>query len=372
MDFHGSRTPTVGVECELQLLDINSLDLVDGIIPLLELCPDTDNITPEYIQYTVEVNSKVCQNIEELEGHLRERLRMLHGAARDLGMTLAAAGTHPFCDRPGVVTPLPRYHRVEKDTGFAGATQLAFAIHVHVAMADAEQAIDVMNRMRPYLAVLLALSASSPYWWGYDTGFASYRPRVLSAAHAFGTPPYFATWADFEQLFETSTKAGVFEGLGDMHWDIRPRPDFGTLEVRVMDAQPTVRDTVALAAVVRALAEYLKQSAPEDSLPELPTWLEQENHYRAAHLGLEADYVAGISGRIRPMREVAEEMLAMIEPTAEDLGERAHLDQARRIARRGPYYRREREVFRKTESLQEVTRDLVTALEQDLGVRGLA
>lgn len=367
MQFNSSPTSSIGAEIELQLLDRNSLDLVDGILPLLEACPDTRYVQPEYIQFTVEIASKVCQDIMELEEHLLSQVAMLQRTAHQLGIRLAASGTHPFCDRLGIVTPSPRYAQVERDTGYVGYSQITYALHVHVGIRSGEEAIALMRRLRPYLPVLLALSANSPFWRGLDTGFASYRQRVLMAAHAFGMPPPLDSWADFEALVRTSERAHIFETFQDMHWDLRPRPDYGTLEIRVMDVQPTVAEVTALVATVQALTDYLRTPrAREQALPTLPIWLEQENHYRASHEGLAADCVIGAEGETRPMREVAGQMLDAISPHARERGAGEQLDRARQLLRSGGNCALQRGLYQETGSLKLVVGHLADRLSDEL------
>lgn len=367
MEFKPSAPSSIGAEIELQLLDRNSLDLVDGILPLLDICPDTSYIKPEYIQFTVEVASKVCHGSQELEEHLLDQVTMLQDSAHKLGMRLAGIGTHPFCDRLGIVTPSPRYARVEQDTGYVGYSQITYALHVHIGMRSGEEAIALMRRLRPYLPVLLALSANSPYWRGLDTGFASYRYRVLMAAHAFGTPPQFDSWADFEQLVRTSERAHIFESFTDMHWDLRPRPDYGTLELRVMDVQPTVGDTMALVAVTHALCDYLRTvAAGKAGLEPLPMWLELENHYRASHQGLAAQCVIDAGGGTRPMVEVAGRMLDAIAPHARTPGAQAQLQRAFQLLREGGNCSRQRALLGEYGSLKKVVRQLAEQLSEEL------
>ncbi|RFA26159.1 hypothetical protein CAI21_17675 [Alkalilimnicola ehrlichii] len=367
MEFKASPATSLGAEVELQLLDRNSLDLVDGILPLLQRCPDTTYIKPEYLQFTVEVASKVCHHPHELEEHLLTQIRMLNHTAYDLGMKLAALGTHPFCSRLGHVTPSPRYARVEADTGYVGYTQITYAMHVHIGIGSGDEAIRLLRRMRPYLSVLLAIAANSPYWRGLDTGFASYRQRVLMEAHAFGTPPQLDSWEAFEALVRVSERAHIFESFSDMHWDLRPRPDYGTLELRVTDIQPTVHENVALAATVQALANYLRSEHWQDGpLLELPLWLELENHYRASHLGLDAVGVVDTYGNTRPMTDLALDLLERIRPYAQEADTDNYLDCIQTLVANGGNCRRQRAVFNQTHTLKPVVAHAVSRLEEEL------
>jgi carboxylate-amine ligase len=364
MEFARSEPLTIGMELELQLLARNSLELVEGILPLMEVCPDNPHIKPEFIQNTVEITSKVCHNIDELETHMRVLTSELLQKCDALGMRLAAAGTHPFSQSLALITPLPRYLRMESRAGLVAHTQVTFATHVHLGMTSGDEAIRMMRALKPYLPLLMALSASSPYWRGYDTGYACYRQRILAASRSYGVPPGFRDWAQFCHFFETTRRAGLFESVNDIHWDLRPRPKFGTLEIRVMDAQPTVAEAVGLASFLRVLVQHLMQHGVEAApgLPQaLPWWLEKENHFQASRLAMASQYVAHEDGTVKPLRAVWEAVAAAIEPTAAALGEGKRLRALDQRVDRLSYVR-QREVYRRAGSY----RDVVDALSEEL------
>lgn len=353
MHFNASPRATVGAEYELQLLDEQTLDLADRIDDLLQACTDRRHVTAEYFQPTVEIVSQVCPDIATLEWHLLEQLAMLETAARQTGLRLSGFGTHPFSKRQVGISTGERYQALRATTGNVNHLQVTFGLHVHIGMQSAEQAIYVMNRLRPYLPLLLALSANSPYWRGLDTGFASYRQRMLMTLPAFGLPPRFADWPSFARMAEIAQRAGIFPSIKDMHWDLRPRPDFGTLEIRVMDAQASVQETCMLAAVCLALVEFLKRAAPgEVHIPELPIWMEQENHYRASLLGLNAHCIIDHQGRERLFRELALEMLETLTPITLELGALEQLQRAYTLLQGHGPAQQQRRLRRKAGSLR--------------------
>lgn len=198
----------MGIEIELQLLDPDTLDLINGILPLLASQPHCPAIKSEYNQSTVEIISKPCENIRELESDIASSLTTLQARCQALGMSLCAAGTHPFCNRHATINPVPRYLAQQERDGYLGNLLLTFALHVHVGMPSGDEAIAIMAALQPYLPILLALSASSPFWWGYDTGFASYRQRVLASMRNYGLPPTFKSWQEFTHLFQGGRAAG--------------------------------------------------------------------------------------------------------------------------------------------------------------------
>jgi carboxylate-amine ligase len=370
MDFKPSNPGSIGLELELQLLDADTLNLVDGILPLIDFFPDSPYVKPEFIQNTVELTTRVCSDIGELREHMFELARDVRSRCDQLGMRLCGAGTHPFCERLALITPIPRYQRMEKASGYLGHTQITFATHVHVGMQSGQQMIETMNQLKAYLPLLIAISANSPFWRGYETGYASYRHRILAASRSYGIPPSFDSWHDFENFVETTRHAGVFDTIPDIHWDIRPRPHLGSLEVRVMDAQSSIGDAIAIAALVRTLVTFIRdrrQDALDESLPQpLPWWLEKENHFQASRKGLKARYVATAQGDSLKMKDVWRRVTSAIRPVSRSLGEEEYLDYLiDRINEDPPYMRQQRE-FERSGSLRSVVDDCVSQLVREL------
>lgn len=369
MRFKASKPLSIGVELELQLLDASTLDAVDGIMPLMEFYPHSPYVKPEFIQNTVEIASKVCSDLSELEAHIRSLTSNIWSRCKALGMTLCGGGSHPFSKRLAEITPTRRYLKLEKTAGYLGHIQLTFAQHVHLGMPSGEEAVTVLGELKPYLPLLLAMSANSPFWHGYDTGYVSYRHRILAATRSYGVPPSFAGWQDFTRFFEVSRRAGIFDTIKDIHWDIRPHPNWGTLEVRVMDMQSTISDAVALAGFVRALVLFLQRtrgaSRPVHLAKPLPWWMERENHFQASRLGLAATYVMDEHGAVTQLADLFDRVMEAIAPVADELGQGTYLERLTKSMGRNPPYGRQREIYRETKSLQQVAASLVDALEQD-------
>lgn len=369
IEFNGSAERTIGMEIEYQLVDSETLDLVNGIMPLMEHFPDTIYIKPEFIQCSVEVMSKICTSFPELRTNLLSLVSDLHSKCTRLGMTVSGAGTHPFNERPAVITPLPRYLAIEKRVGYPCHDYITYSIHVHLGMESGEETILVMRLLRPYLPILLALSASSPFWKGSDTKYASYRHMALASAKTYGLPPVFQSWEDFCTYFNAAQRAGVFKTFRDYHWDLRPRPDFGTLEVRIMDTQPTVGEAVALAAFSRCLIEYVKacaSGAPEKLLGMLPLWIERENRYRACRWGLDTILITDERGDTSPLRQIVEETIQAMGGIADRLGVTEELRCVAKALSDGPSYIRQRETYRKTGSFKDVVSSVSGELEAEL------
>jgi carboxylate-amine ligase len=369
MEFKSSPTSSIGIEIELQLLHPDTLDLIDGILPLLVSQPEHPGIKPEYNQSTVEINSQPCENIRELESDIASVMTTLQTWCQEVGMGLCGAGTHPFCNRYATVTPLPRYLSQQQRSGYLGRLLMTCALHVHVGMPSGEEAIAIMAALKPYLPILLALSASSPFWWGYDTGYASYRQRVLASMRSYGLPPTFQSWQEFTDLFQSGRSAGMLDIIRDIHWDLRPQPDLGTLEVRVMDSQPTIQESIALSAFVHSLIVYHQHCHREQTagflLMPCHGWIEKENYFQASHLGLEACYIEDDRGHSRPIAAIVRDILEALAPTADQLGEAEHLKFLEKRLEGGASYIRQRQVFQQTGAPKEVVASLVKELQQE-------
>lgn len=374
IEFHASAPETLGVELELQLLDGNTLDLADRITPLMERLGETPYVKPEMIQNTVEIITRVCADSTEAQAHLVGLASGVRAHCRELGLRLCGAGTHPFSQSLALITPGPRYRRMERSAGFSAHSQIAYATHVHVGVTSGDEAVAVMRALNAWLPLLIALAANSPFWRGYDTDCASYRQRILAASRSYGVPPSFNDWREFNYYFTTTRRAGLFESVNDIHWDIRPRPQFGTVEVRAMDAQPTIADTAALAGFVRTLVAFLRRHGEvQGGLPgALPWWIEKENHYQATRAGMMALYICEKQGTVRPLAEIWRDAVEALAPLAAELGESSSLEHLRHMAGTGPGYERQRRLYQRTGSLREVVESLADELDVELARAGEA
>jgi glutamate---cysteine ligase / carboxylate-amine ligase len=370
MEFKSSPEFSLGMEIELQLLNPDTLQLVDGILPLLAQAPENSWLQPECNQAMVEIASQVCSNIPELEANIVAILRELKARCQELGMTICAAGTHPCCDRLASITPIPRYLCQQEVSGYLAGLMMTCALQIHVGMPSGDTAIAIMGRLKPYLPILLALSASSPFWWGHDTSFASYRHRFLSSMRTYGMCPSFKNWQDFVNFLATAQHAGMLEIIRDIHWDLRPQPDLGTLEVRVMDAQPTIKESMMLAAFVHSLIVDLHRHTQGKQtgflLTPLPWLIEKENYFRASRWGLDANYIEDEKGNCRPIKNIVKDILNALAETADTLGNSAYLAQLEARLATGSSYIRQRQVFTSKGSVKAVVASLVRELEEEL------
>ena len=366
MEFNASPGPTVGVEWELQLLDAETLDLMPGIMPLMEFFPNAEFVKPEYIQSCVELNSCIAENSDGAIAHIQGSLTKLMERCTELGMRACGSGTHPFCRRLALITPLPRYQRIEKDAGHLAHTQITFSTHVHVGMQSGDQAIRVMSYLVPALPAFIALSANSPFWRGHETGHAAYRHRILAAAPSYSLPPRLRTWSEYEDFMNAARRADMIRGIRDIHWDVRPHPDFGTVEIRTMDAASDLITLHALVSFARSMVLSLRDASAEGVnriLPlDLPHWINRENCFRASHLGLSADYIVDEKGNLRPLTDLIAELVEFCRPTAGNVDEASGLELVAYLLAGVPGYERQLLTYEQNDSTHSVVNMLAEAL----------
>ncbi len=360
----------MGIELELQLVDASSLDLADGIVPLIEFYPQQRYVKPELIQSCVEIATPVCDNTNAARLHLRQTLVSVLGRCDELGMQLCGAGTHPFGRRLGLITPTPRYLQLKRDFGIVGRNQITFGTHVHVGMPSGNAAMFVMRHIAPCLPLLLALAANSPFWRGHDTGYADYRQCILAVAPSYGLPETFRDWDDFTRFLKAGQRAGVLETFKSIHWDVRPNPEFGTLEVRIMDATSSIEQAVLLAALVRAIMVYLLNHLSDDlnhwPFRQQSHWGAVMNRFSAAHYGLDAQYITATDGHTRSLRDMFEELLAVVTPAAATIDEADNIAAIHSWLEQGVGYQSQQRLLAAGNDLHAVTRSLVERLRAEV------
>ncbi len=374
--FASSR-PTVGVELEWHLVDARTFALSDAVLEVLTPFGGDPHIKPELLQCALEVISDPADNVADLRAQLLARLAAVRRRCDELGLRLCGGATSSLPTGLRAITPTERYLRLS-DTGnfLSRRLQATCALHVHVGMPTGDAAVALTERLRGVLPALLALSSSSPFWDGYDTGFASFRHRLLSMTPNYGPPPRLSCAADLEHVLDAGKRAGIFQSYRDVHWDLRPRPDFGTLELRVFDAQPTLSSSLALAAVAHSLFVAALRDLPSlepQLIPPLPPWMERENAFRASRFGLETQLFVDEEGATRQARDVLVDVLSTLAPTAVDLGEGAELGAAIDLLLEGNWADRARVLYeRHGGSFARVTAALADALDEDLAFESRA
>lgn len=322
---------TVGIEEELMILDAHSLDLAPRAPDILAATGGDPRFKPELPAAQVEIAVPPAATVGKAVTALAQaRADLARVAAPDC--RLAAAGAHPFAAPEGVVHPAPRYEALEAEFGAVVRHQLLFGQHVHVAVRPSGRALAVYNAMRSYLPHLAALAANAPFYAGRDTGLQSVRPKIADILPRQGVPPEVPSWEALADFLRWGRASGTVQHPGQWWFELRLHPAYGTVEVRVPDAQSTVAEAGAVAAVVHALVARLAER--HDAGEELPvdaTWRIAENRWAACRHGLDAQLADLRTGEARPARERLHALIDEIEPAGERLGCAAELAAARRM-----------------------------------------
>jgi carboxylate-amine ligase len=365
--FGASMEYTVGVEEEFMLLDADSLALVPYAEGVVEAAADPENVKQEIRRSMVETSSRPAVTVDDLRGDLLDLRRTITGIAQERGFRIAAAGAHPFSvAEEQELTDKPRYHYVAGLSGWAGRRATAvFGTHVHVAVGSAEKALGVMEALVADLPTLVALSASSPMWEGGDTGFASSRLAVRAQLPRTGLPPRFDSLAEYRGTLDALRRSGLVPDPSYLWWDVRLQDRLGTLEIRLLDAQPSVVDTVALAGLVQALVRHHGTAWHSGVRTHASRMIADENRWQAVRHGMSAFFV-GPQGSPVSAFEAVDELLVRVAEDAAAMGSGWTLGHLRALAERGGRAAELRDTMLRTDDAVAVTRHLV-----DLGLRDL-
>ena len=367
--FNGSPRPTLGVELELQILDPKTKNLVSGASRIIERSRDAQHVKPELIQSTIELNTDVCQDVAQVRRELSGRLRNLLAACDELGYEVASAGTHPFAEwSEQEVTEEDRYQMLVDRCQWPARRLMIFGLHVHVGVESGEQAIAVFNALSSYLPHLLALSASSPFSNSLDTGLASCRVKIFEGLPTAGLPYRLLNWAEFQRLMITLVNSKTIETIREIWWDIRPHPDFGTVEVRICDGLPTLDDVLAMTALVQSLVVWLGDQYDEGSyLPLQRYWIVRENKWRASRWSTDAEIIIDEAGNLERLSDSIQKLVTDVTPVARRLGCAEELAGIGRIVEDGPGYVRQRRLYDETGDFKKVMDSLVKEFREGIG-----
>ena len=346
IDFAGSPGSTVGVEWEFALVDAQTRDLSNEATAVIAEIGENPRVHKELLRNTVEVVSGVCECTAQVMEDLRETLTPARQIVRDRGMELFCAGTHPFARwSTQKLTDAPRYAELIKRTQWWGRQMLIWGVHVHVGISSAAKVMPIMTSLLNYYPHLLALSASSPWWGGDDTGYASNRAMMFQQLPTAGLPFHFQKWAEFEGFVYDQKKTGIIDHMDEIRWDIRPSPHLGTLEVRICDGVSNLRELAALVALTHCLIVDLDRRLDAgETLPTMPPWHVQENKWRAARYGLDAVIILDAESNERLVTDDLPGLLNRLEPVAKSLHCADELASVADIWRLGASYQRQRRV----------------------------
>lgn len=353
---------TIGIEEELMILDGSTYELVNAIEDLLDQSP-TDQIKPELMESVLEIATQPHPTTAAAGAELRSLRREVTQLAQTKGMTIGSAGTHPFAMwEDQRIVQRTRYRDLISALRFVARQELIFGLHVHVGVDDPDKAIHVANGMRVHLAVLLALSANSPFWRADASGLASTRTPIFRAFPRVGIPPSYRDWADYEREIGFMVSSGVMQDYTYLWYDVRPHPKFGTVEVRVCDAQTRVEHTLGLAALVQAMVRELCEHFDSgQQLAEYPWQMLDENKFLAARHGLEGELVDLPYNQRVATKALARRLLDRLREHAQDLGSVDELAGVEDLLERGNGASRQLVVYEANNDLREVMAEIVAA-----------
>jgi len=374
IDFAPSRRSTVGAEWELALVERRTGELASVAERILsEVCePGMDEhpkVKQELLLNTVEIITGVCDTVAEIAEDLTESLELVRKVTDPLGVELFCAGTHPFAAwYQQKVTNKERYAKLIERTQWWGRQMLIYGVHIHVGIEHKAKALPILDGLLNYAPHLQALSASSPWWGGEDTGYASNRALMFQQLPTAGLPFQFAEWSEFESYVEDMFITGVIDDITEIRWDIRPSPRLGTVEQRVCDGVPTLEEVTAIAALTQCLVEDLSTRLDNgEEIPTMPPWHVQENKWRAARYGMDAIVILNAAGDEKLVTESLVELLNQLEPTARKLRCENELAGVETILRYGASYQRQRAVAREHNgSLKAVVASLIAEMREGI------
>jgi carboxylate-amine ligase len=344
--FNRSQRPTVGVEWEFALVDPVTRDLANEAAGVIAEIGETPHVHKELLRNTVEVVTGICDNAGAAIDDLRGTLGIVRPIVRERGMELFCAGTHPFAEwEAAELSDGARYAELIKRTQWWGRQMLIWGVHVHVGISSANKVMPIITSLLNQYPHLLALSASSPFWDGADTGYASNRALLFQQLPTAGLPFHFQRWSHFERFVHDQKKTGIIDHMNEIRWDIRPSPHLGTIEVRIFDGVSNLAELGSLVALTHCLIVDLDRRLDAgEQLPTMPPWHVQENKWRAARYGLDAEIILDADSNERLVTDDLDELLNRLAPVADSLGCSDELAGVSSIYRTGASYQRQRRV----------------------------
>ncbi len=345
--FNAAEKMTIGVELEIQTISPRTGELVPGSGVILSQLAGEVRFKPELFNSTLEINTEICESLPELEYSLKKSLATIHEIAAWNDLEILISGCHPFSNwQQQQITQQERYLNLLHRIQWPVRQFLIFGLHIHVGIDNADKVIYVMNRLTSYIPHLIALSASSPFWNGFDTGLATSRVKIFEELPNAGLPYYFKNWEKYSELVSRLIKTNSIDTVRDIWWDIRPHPIFGTVEVRVCDAMPTLKENMALSAMVFLLAaKFASEFESDGDTPMIDRWILEENKWRAARYGLSGKIIMNDAGETQTLGDAIRRLHTELLDYARTAGFtdiEPYLSTIPEILKRGPSYARQR------------------------------
>jgi len=361
---------TLGVEEEYQLIDPKTKELTSYITEIMEdgEVIFRDEVKPELLQSQIEVGSKVCNNLEELELDLGRLRRLVKTYANKNNLDIVAAGTHPFSHwKDQIVTDKERYHGFMDSTQYVGKRMLIFGMHVHIGIKSKDLRIDIMNQMRYFMPHILALSTSSPFWQGNITGFKSFRSIIFEDLPRTGIPEVFKSYKDYDSYIKTLIKCNTIDEPTKIWWDIRPHSIYPTLEFRICDCPTRMMDALSIAALIQALvAKLIILRNSNQSWRDYRGSLIHENKWRATKDGINSKLLD--LGKVKevPYQKLMMEMLDFVDEVVDQLGSRKYINHIKEILKEGTSADKQIQIFKSSGDIKEVVNHLISETAKDI------
>ncbi len=340
---------TIGIEEEYLLVDRKTRDLASPPDALLEQCQNLipEQVSPEFLRAQIEVGTRVCSTLQEAKTELSFLRSSVSNIAEQFGLAPIAASTHPFAKwQEQEYTDRARYHMLAKDLQAVARRLVICGMHVHVGIDDDELRIDLMNQVSYFLPHLLALSTSSPFWHGKDTGLKSYRLSVFNELPRTGLPEVFASYREYERHVHVLQSANLIKDASMLWWDIRPSVRFPTLEMRITDVCTNINDAIGIAALFVCIIRMLFRLRRENKRwRNYAKMLINENRWRAQRYGMEEGLVDFGKGAVVPCSELLDELIDMVQEDAEALGCATEVEYTRQTVERGSSAHRQLETY---------------------------
>ncbi len=370
IEFKASKTPSLGVEIELALVDRESGALRSASQALLDALPDLTRgaIKPELMQCYIELNTDVCQSVGQAIDQLRDNLRILRRVADPMGVDLLWSSTHPFSSwQTQKVTENDRYRGLVSLLQDTARQLVTFGLHVHVGVDSGDKAVMICDRMLRYLPMLLAASCNSPFWEARDTGLHSWRTRVMEGLPTAGLPPFMRNWSEYVWLINHLVETGFIQSIREIWWDIRPHHNFGTVEVRICDMPGTLSDCGGWVAMIHCLVKKLSDEIDRGTYQhDCHPMMVRQNKWRAARYGIDAELVDSTTHRLVPARDSIRTLATELMPVAAGLGCEKELRHVLDINDQPTWAHRQREQMARSGSAPELVRWMVARSNADL------
>ena len=350
---------TIGIEEEYQIIDPETRELKSFITQFLKddrMILKQVELKPELLQSVVEVGTQPCETVQDARAELIKLRKIVSDIASDQGARIAAAGTHPFSSWLNQdITPFEHYQGIIQKMQDAARQLLIFGMHVHIGIEDRELVVDTMNTVKYFLPHILALSTSSPFWEGRDTGLKSYRANVFKFLPRTGIPPYLSGFAEYEKLLEFLINTGTIKNGGSIYWDARPHHNYPTLEFRITDLATNIDDAIAIAAMFQAIVlKHYKMRSQNIRFRQYPNLLIEENKWRASRYGINGMLMDFGKQKSLPAKQLISELVEFVDDVLDELGTRKEIEHIYKILEEGTSADKQLAIYKKSGDLKDV------------------